>query len=197
MYLNTERLAPRGVRIFYFHSGGFLGTLAIPRVLTECYLRPRQSRKDRTLGLEKSAGLSSFDIVESGYTPRRRGGKVRNPRRDDDDAASPRQPESELSVGREGEDWVVLVAGDEEGRELRTTAPFEDQYTQLCSGMSCEAVIFSADYFETIYSTSEMFVPEVAVWVGPYPYLDHSEFRRFLGVREGRNKRRSNGVRSN
>jgi len=181
----------------YVHFGGFLGTLAIPRVLTECYLRPRQSRKDRTLGLEESAGLSSFDIVESGYTPRRRGGKVRSPRRDDDDdAANPRQPESELSAGREEEDWVVLVAEDEEGRELRTTAPFEDQYAQVCSGMSCEAVVFSADDFETIYSTSEMFVPEAAVWVGPYPYLDHSEFRRFLGARKGRKKRRSNGVRS-
>lgn len=166
------------------------------RVLTECYLRPRQSREDRTLGLEDSAGLSSFNIVESGYTPRRRGGKVRSPGRVDEAETNPRQPESELGAGREGKDWVVLVAEDEDGRELRTTAPFEEQYADVCSGMACEAIVFSADDFDTIYSTSELFVPEALVWVGPYPYLDHSEFRRFLGARKGRKKQRGKGVRS-
>lgn len=140
-----------------------------------------------------------FEIVERGYTPRRRGGKVPGLSRDDrqpwgaetrgggGEAAASEQP-FDLRSGREGEDWVVVVAEDEDGRELRTTAPFEPACAGVRRGMACEAVVFSADGFETLYSTSEVCVPDADAWVGPYPYLDRSEFRRFLGARNRRTK---------
>ena len=148
--------------------------------------------------------IEGFEMVERGYTPRRRGGKVPGLSRD---CQPPRGTETsgssdgvrggeaaaserlfDVGVGREGEDWVVVVAEDEDGRELRTTAPFEPLHAGVRRGMACEAVVFSADGFETLFSTSEVFVPGADAWLGPYPYLDRSEFRRFLAARKRRKK---------
>ena len=99
----------------------------------------------------------------------------------------------EMAGARPGRDFAVVVAADEEGRELSVEAPFDPAFESLVPGMACEALVFGRGDFSRLHGASDLFVPEADCWVGPYPYLDRSEFRRFLGARD---RRRPKKVRS-
>jgi hypothetical protein len=148
--------------------------------------------------------------TEPGYTPRGYGGEVTGLSEDDDNdddddehkdqerkfRSSARFPE--LDNGVEGRDWVEMTVEDSGGRALSVTVPFRKRLRKLAKGMSSAAVVFADvtssqgsgrgggrggggwEQATELYSSTDVFVAECDAWVGPYPYLDRSEFRRYL-----------------
>ena len=109
---------------------------------------------------------------------KRNGGDLRYDEEDDGSVwAGPRE-------GRENEGQRLLVTVvDEAARRLSLEAvPFEDQLRNLAPGQLCQTIVFSPveSGFQELYSTTDVYVEAVDAWIGPYPYLDRSEFKHFL-----------------
>ncbi len=68
------------------------------------------------------AEAGGFELYGS-YTPRNIGGRVQGIRRPETRTGAPDTP---LSRGVEGRDWVLVVAEDSDGRRLRVDAPYAD-----------------------------------------------------------------------
>ena len=87
--------------------------------------------------------------------------------------------------GRENEGQRLLVTVvDEAARRLSLEAvSFEDQLRDLAPGQLCQTIVFSPveSSFQELYSTTDVYVEAIDAWIGPYPYLDRSEFKNFLG----------------
>ena len=92
--------------------------------------------------------------------------------------------------------WLGVALADEYGRQLSLEAvPLSDKVRGLTPGQRCETVLFAptkSDFAE-VRGTTDVYVPAIDVWLGPYPYLDRAEFRGFLAFleRESGSRRQS------
>ncbi len=61
--------------------------------------------------------------------------------------------------------------------------------------MECEALVFAdaSNDFASIYSATDLMIPEIDGWAGIYPYLDRSAFRKFLAARDRKARSKSKG----
>jgi len=66
---------------------------------------------------------------------------------------------------------------DRTGRELQVHARMSEDYIDIEEGMAVVGVLLSTESeFGSLAALTDLFIPELGVWVGDYPYLDKRNF---------------------
>jgi len=83
----------------------------------------------------------------------------------------------ELVVVEHRERRVNLEIGDETGFSTQVQAPIQREHKRIRRGQTAEMLVLSsrAD-LSRINKVTDVFLPEIELWVGEYPYLERSAF---------------------
>lgn len=74
---------------------------------------------------------------------------------------------------------IRMLLKDRTGRELQVHARMSEDYIDIEEGMAVVGVLLSTEpEFGSLAALTDLFVPELGVWVGDYPYLDKRNFVR-------------------
>ena len=69
-----------------------------------------------------------------------------------------------------------LRVSDDEGRELQVHARLLEEYLDIEAGMPATGIVLSTSQsFSSLAALTDIYVPEVGVFVGDYPYLNQNE----------------------
>lgn len=77
---------------------------------------------------------------------------------------------------------LLLHVEDGEGHVLKIRAPFHEAHRELVPGMHSHTIVFdkTGSKFSAVGASTDVFIPELDLWIGQYPYLDRKLFRRFV-----------------
>ena len=80
--------------------------------------------------------------------------------------------------------WVVIGMEDDDGYLGNINFPLKDKFNVLRKGMRINCVVFSNRRdFNSIQAISDVWCPEIRLWVGDYPYLLRPAFEEFISRR--------------
>lgn len=83
------------------------------------------------------------------------------------------------TIGALSQDYLDIVVMDEMERELEIITPWREDYRVLREGMTLETVVASSSSkFSHIHSVTDGYIPSCNLWLGDYPFLERSLFRR-------------------
>ncbi|KAL3894461.1 MAG: hypothetical protein SGARI_007734, partial [Bacillariaceae sp.] len=69
-----------------------------------------------------------------------------------------------------------LRVSDDEGRELQVHARLLEEYLDIEPGMPASGIVLSTSQsFSSLAALTDIYIPDVGVFVGDYPYLNQNE----------------------
>ena len=70
-----------------------------------------------------------------------------------------------------------ILVGEEDGAQIELILPHDARFDLLQSGQPAEVVVLSnSTSFDDIKAVRDVYLPESALWLSEYPYIDRSEF---------------------
>ena len=80
--------------------------------------------------------------------------------------------------------WLFIDIGDEDGYLTKIKFPMENKHQLIRNGSNVRCLVFSNDMdYNSIFTTSDAWLPKQKLWVGEYPFLLRPAFEELCFYR--------------